>query len=1116
MNPVGTYSFLPWLRQGLANTITAGDLDPAVQQRASTHVQLTLSGDPVGGGAELTATVDQDIALYGPGDVVGIDPRAVIRTDPHNWITNFEGNYLAAVDFHDADFPWRYTPAAPDQAGLKLRPWITLLVLTPDEFTEGQALASRPAPYIDVPSPAAFPPAGELWAWAHVHVNDLLSADPGQLVAPDMTEVVPRLQAILAANPDLGYSRLLSPRRLADNSGYHAFVIPTFETGRLAGLGLDPGGAPHATFSAWAQYPNKPEPTHVPVYFRWFFRTGTAGDFEYLVDLLKPQPADPRVGVRAMDVTDPGSGLPGITTPGLGGVLRLGGALQVPDADLDATQLAERQAFENWDQPYPDAFQQALATFVNLPDDYAAKTAADANSASGLGAGVADDPDPLITAPLYGRWPSLTQRLLTNRDGTAAPDDTNWVHRLNLDPRFRVPAAYGAQVVEANAESYMNDAWQQIGDVLAANAAIRRLHLAAGVATRWYDAHLTAQAAVSPERAFALLAPVAGRVMTGGKTLSHVRSASLVQPALTSAAMRRVTRPGGRLIRALPFTAAISPANLLARVNAGQVSVAPPKRVPPGLPTTEKAAPAAAAPGTPSWVAGLLARLPWLPAAALVTAVVLLVAAVILLVIGAAGGLLSAAVAGAVLLVLGALAGVFYVLLRRWQLSGQRESAIEVTGQTPDAVAALPANPGFVLASPGSTVHSSPGSTDSPTAVRFKAGLRDSYELLQAGLAAGRRPPPAVLPLADVTAASIAAIEPAVTIPKRGLSMVGIPDWIRELIGDSFTEVMAYPKIDLPMYEPLKGISVELFLPNINLVAPNSITLIETNQRFIEAYLVGLNHEFARKLLWREYPTDQRGSYFRQFWDVNSYIDSDGLSENPLKEKLYDIPELHRWPLSSALGEHNNRAAPGQAGAQAVLVIRGELLKKYPNTMIYAQRAVWPMKNGQIDLTEPRSLVELTPAEELQPPRDKIRSPLYEAKADPDIYFLGFDLTVLEAQGGNGQHPGDDPGWFFVIKQRPGEPRFGLETSRPGVLDVFDELTWDDALPGAAPGQFLPAGSLAGVNLVPPSPPEADRQEQHNDDEQVDPAAESSARWAYLLYRAPILVAVHAAQMLGS
>ena len=176
-------------------------------------------------------------------------------------------------------------------------------------------------------------------------------------------------------------------------------------------------------------------------------------------------------------------------------------------------------------------------------------------------------------------------------------------------------------------------------------------------------------------------------------------------------------------------------------------------------------------------------------------------------------------------------------------------------------------------------------------------------------------------------------------------------------------EVMNYPDIKDAMYAPLESISSEYFLPNLRLIPDSTLSLLKTNQPFIESYLVGLNHEFARELLWREYPTDQRGSYFRQFWDVNSYIDSEGLSTDPLKEKLYDIPPLHLWPLSSALGDHNNRAAPGQTGAQAVLVIRGELLKKYPNTMIYAQRAVWPMKNGRIDLTPPRSLVQLSPAD---------------------------------------------------------------------------------------------------------------------------------------------------------
>src|SRR5262249_53521204 len=126
---VATYSFLPWLRQGVANTIASADGDPAVKLRASIDVSLTLSGDPLGSGAELTQSISQKVALYGPGDIVGIDPRAVVRTEPRNWITNFEANYLPAIDFYDEDFPWRYTPAVAGGSGLRLRPWLTLIVL---------------------------------------------------------------------------------------------------------------------------------------------------------------------------------------------------------------------------------------------------------------------------------------------------------------------------------------------------------------------------------------------------------------------------------------------------------------------------------------------------------------------------------------------------------------------------------------------------------------------------------------------------------------------------------------------------------------------------------------------------------------------------------------------------------------------------------------------------------------------------------------------------------------------------------------------------------------------------------------------------------------------------
>ena len=513
MTPAATYSFLPWLRQGIANTITSADGDPAVKTRASVHVELQLSGNPVGGGPALTQTLAQDIALYGPGDIVGIDARAVVRTEPRNWITNFESNYLPAVDFYDEDFPWRYTPAAPDASRLRLRPWIALVVLAEQEFEEGKNIAGRPLPYITVSDANAFPSADELWAWAHVHFNQSLSAGPDEIVSPDMDAVLARVEAILAGNRDAAYSRLVCPRRLADNTDYHAFVVPTFETGRLAGLGQDPAVAPHATASAWDSYAGKLEPTSYPVYYRWFFRTGSHGDFEYLVRLLKPRPVDTRVGTRDMDVQDPAPNIPGILTQ------RSAGSCGSAARCVCPTWTSTRTTSPSAGSTRTGTSRTRTRSSARSPRSSTSRTTTPSRAPPRRmrRAGSSDDdPDPLITAPLYGRWHALTQRLLTQRDGTPAPNDTNWVHRLNLDPGFRVPAGFGAGVVQANDEAYMNDAWQQIGDVLDANARIRRLPPRKRRLLRWYDRHLAPLAAADPERAFAIAGPVAGRILVSG------------------------------------------------------------------------------------------------------------------------------------------------------------------------------------------------------------------------------------------------------------------------------------------------------------------------------------------------------------------------------------------------------------------------------------------------------------------------------------------------------------------------------------------------------------------------------------------------------------------------
>ena len=1099
--PLGTYSFLPWLRSGIARTIAAADGDQTINSRASIQVALTLHGEPVGA-AVPDEPIGRPVELFGPGDVVGIDERAVVRTEPRNWITNFEPNYIPAIEFYDEDFPWRYTPAAPDASRLHLRPWIALVVLEEGEFDEGQNIAGRPLPYIDVADATVFPPADELWAWSHVHVNRTLASNDAEFVSTDMNAVMPRLQSVLAENPDLAYSRIVCSRKLEENKPYHAFVVPVFETGRLAGLGLDPDGAPHATFSAWEPYQDRADAQSFPVYYRWYFRTSTQGDFEYLVRLLEPRPVDHRVGRRDLDVLYPDSNIPPIDDPDLHGILRLGGALRVPRISLSEPQRMEVDRYENWATPYPKPFQEGLAAFIDLVDSYADTAPVDANVASGL----TTDRDPLVVPPLYLRWHALASRVLRNRDGSLVPFSADWLHELNLDPRHRAAAAFGTRVIQTNQEDYVNDAWAQLGDILEANRRIRFAQIAKEVSTIWYERHLQPLRAVDPERAFGWLAPVQRHVLARGVTIRQLRTESRVEPAMTSVAFRRATRPGTALMRALPAPAAEHRGQLLQRVNTGEVSPAPPKVTPPGVSTTDQIADAAGPQGVPAVIVDALRRWPWLPYVVLGLAALALLLLLLLLPLGL-GLAIALPVAGA-------------VVVAAWWLwktarAIRRADTVREGNLTPAAVAQLPHSPDFVLTEPGAAFNPRFDGTDSAEAERFKQALVDWHALAEATETAAARPAPRTLDLRSLTATAVAAVDPQETIPRRTLHAIDVPPRIRDLLDDSFQEVMAYPRFDLPMYTPLADISSELFLPNVNLIEPNSITLLETNRKFIEAYMGGLNHEFARELLWREYMTDQRGSYFRQFWDVRS-ISTDGAPSEALRESLRDIAELHRWPRGTALGEHPPNPVPGTREEKVVLVIRGELLKKYPTAVVYAHHARWQPLTGPIDPSQERVLEELTDTEEDHPPLSKVRTPLFEAKLEPDIYFFGFDLAAADAIGGTGKNPNDPPGWFFVIKERPGDPRFGFDLERETgtEIETFNDLSWEDALPGGNAGDYVRSGNLATITLQAPGAGEDEKLEQHADDLKVATAQPSSARWAYILYQAPVMVAVHAAEML--
>ena len=213
-----------------------------------------------------------------------------------------------------------------------------------------------------------------------------------------------------------------------------------------------------------------------------------------------------------------------------------------------------------------------------------------------------------------------------------------------------------------------------------------------------------------------------------------------------------------------------------------------------------------------------------------------------------------------------------------------------------------------------------------------------------------------------------------------------------------------------------------------------------------------------------------------------------------------------------------------RSNEEVVLVIRGELLKRYPNAVIYAHKAKWQLNaDGTIDNSQERILEPLSETEVANPPKDKFQMPLYEAKAEPDIYFFGFDLDIEEVKGTTGENPGDEnkPGWFFCIKERPGEPRFGLDIEVPADVAkkpaVWNDLAWDDLLPGAPAGSHIPANdAVATIVLAQLQADEEEKEEQRKDDVHVSWNKDmNAADMAYVLYQVPVLVAVHGSEKIG-
>ena len=964
-------------------------------QNASLEVTVAVAGKE---------PIVRPVPMMTSGDVIGIPSRQIIRTTPVNGVLDAEPNYLAAIEFDAPDLPWMFSRKP---ASGPILPWIALAVIDVTDLAADPLSASPVGTQLTVEA-SQLPNPADSWMFAH-----------GQLLNDD---TVPD-------DPARSLSRLVGARKLEPNRRYLACVVPVFKAAATAGLGIDPGDARTSMDTAWGL---GDADVTLPVYYFWRFGTGPSGDFESLVRRLHGVPLPSGLGTREMFLDYPMSGLP---EPDEAKV-ELQVALRPP-----GSKVAELEPLTG--QTYLETLKSRL---VDAGYDIKLLTGPDA-------------PPPMVGPPVYGQLAVGEKARAANLDTLAPP----WIRQASLDPRLRVGAGLGAEVVRRNQDRYVEEAWRQVGEVNAANNLRRRAEFSLAASQtlhrRWLS-QLGAGDLVTST------APVHSRIYLGQDlTITGRLRKSPLPPAVSSIEYRRLTRARGRLGAASAWHAAMSPRvlaarsadaqplNLAARLDAIE-AVEPPSevwgradasailnRLVPDLDTiamseTEAAAKidALSQPHSVSFASAneAEARADEIePARVLSAAGMLPVATVAETAAASSGaGTTSAAAAASAVTPFSEIAG----------LTPVNDLLVEVLAANPDLVIEGPAGVAVDAAAVSTMALSSRAAstidrsvfnelvagnfTEATPRVRdfsipapaVAALKREMFEvaaqIIDRQIVEGDAANPPQTQLDGgydaIRESIVAALDPKATIKRMVNGRISA---ISETEAESLDDIMAAPDLSEPTYKHLSDISHDWLLPGIDMLPSDTTTLVESNRTFISAFLVGMNHELARELLWREYPTDQRGTYSRQFWTHRK--SGDAADQLDLKHELHQAADFDLEQLGMT---------PGDAQSPLVLVIKGDLVRRYPAMLVTAAKtkADGPARH-------------LDPATEIQPD--------FTARLEPDVMLVGFDR--LDADEVRSLDANDETAWWFFFAEHFTEPRFGFDTAPEGAAPTFAD--WNDA-----------------------------------------------------------------------
>jgi hypothetical protein len=276
--------------------------------------------------------------------------------------------------------------------------------------------------------------------------------------------------------------------------------------------------------------------------------------------------------------------------------------------------------------------------------------------------------------------------------------------------------------------------------------------------------------------------------------------------------------------------------------------------------------------------------------------------------------------------------------------------------------------------------------------IRFREAISQLFDMTAVD---APQPDPAV-------AVSIQAVDRSALAGALATALKGLParKAAITITGLSSAEVAAMapavrsPVVPIPLADRLTEFAAGTLLRNNDALPPNSLAVVEPNRAFVEAFLVGANHEMNNELRWREFPTDMRGTIFARFWNRR---------RAPEDASGDDIPPIRTW--NGKLGE--NLAPHGDGAANFVVLLRSDFIRKYGAVEVVLSK----LKDGKTAWS----------------PQDVDSFPAsFSGVIGSDTAYYGFDIareSILAVPRR----------FFFAIYEPAGALRFGLDISTAAV-----------------------------------------------------------------------------------